>query len=143
MIRPALVRGSLVITDRYVDSSLAYQGAGRALDPTDVATVNAWATDNLVPDLTVLIDTPPEIGLTRLGGAADRIEAEPLEFHQRVRNEFRKLASAAPDRYLVVDGTLEQREITRVIQDKVREILPDPVPEDSEDATGTMPAIRD
>lgn len=143
VIRPALGRGAIVVTDRYVDSSLAYQGAGRALDPGDVAKVNAWATGGLVPHLTVLIDTPPEIGLTRLGGAADRIESEPLEFHEAVRKEFRALAAAGPERYLVVDGTLEPGEITRSIQDRVREILPDPVPQESEDVTGTMPAIRD
>lgn len=143
VIRPALYRGAVVVTDRYVDSSLAYQGAGRSLDPADVSKVNAWATGGLVPHLTVLIDTPPEIGLTRLGGAADRIEAEPLEFHERVRKEFRTLAAANPERYLVVDGTLAPDEITRLIQDRAREILPDPVPEESEDITGTMPAIRD
>ncbi|MFC7103020.1 dTMP kinase [Nonomuraea rubra] len=143
VIRPALYRGSLVVTDRYVDSSLAYQGAGRALDPKDVSKINAWATGGLVPHLTVLIDTPPEVGLTRLGGAADRIESEPLEFHERVRKEFRALAAAAPERYLVVDGTLPQDVITRQIQDRIREILPDPVPRESEDITGTMPAIRD
>ncbi|MEU7829478.1 MULTISPECIES: dTMP kinase [unclassified Nonomuraea] len=143
VIRPALYRGSLVISDRYVDSSLAYQGAGRALDPEDVSKVNAWATGGLVPHLTVLIDTPPQVGLTRLGGAADRIEAEPLEFHERVRKEFRALAAADPDRYLVVDGMLPPEQITRLIQDRVHELLPDPVPQESEDITGTMPAIRD
>ncbi|MEW9550034.1 dTMP kinase [Nonomuraea sp. NPDC050783] len=143
VIRPALYRGSLVITDRYVDSSLAYQGAGRALAPEDVSKINAWATGGLVPHLTVLIDTPPEVGLTRLGGAADRIEAEPLEFHERVRQEFRALAAAAPERYLVVDGTLPMDEITRQVQDRVHDLLPDPVPRESEDITGTMPAIRD
>ncbi|MGW2155405.1 dTMP kinase [Nonomuraea sp. NPDC001699] len=143
VIRPALYRGSLVISDRYVDSSLAYQGAGRALDPEDVSKINAWATGGLVPHLTVLIDTPPEVGLTRLGGAADRIESEPLEFHQRVRKEFRALAAADPGRYLVVDGTMAPEVLTRQIQDRIREILPDPVPRESEDATGTMPAIRD
>lgn len=143
VIRPALYRGAIVVSDRYVDSSLAYQGAGRSLDPDDVSKVNAWATGGLVPHLTVLIDTPPSIGLTRLGGAADRIESEPLEFHEAVRKEFRRLAAADPDRYLVVDGTLASEEITRLIQDRAREILPDPVPQESEDITGTMPAIRD
>ncbi|UBU13306.1 dTMP kinase [Nonomuraea gerenzanensis] len=143
VIRPALYRGSIVITDRYVDSSLAYQGAGRALDAGDVSKINAWATGGLVPHLTVLIDTPPEVGLTRLGGAADRIESEPMDFHERVRKEFRALAAAAPERYLVVDGTLPQDVITRQVQDRIREILPDPVPRESEDITGTMPAIRD
>ncbi|MBG0814468.1 dTMP kinase [Planomonospora sp. ID82291] len=143
VIRPALRRGAMVVSDRYVDSSLAYQGAGRALEPEDVARVNEWATGGLVPDLTVLIDTPPSVGLTRLGGAADRIESEPLEFHERVRREFRTLAAADPARYLVVDGTLAQDEISRLIQDRVREVLPDPVPREAEDVTGTMPAIRD
>ncbi|MBN6050796.1 dTMP kinase [Nonomuraea sp. RK-328] len=143
VIRPALRRGAIVVCDRYVDSSLAYQGAGRALAPDDVAKVNAWATGGLLPHLTVLIDTPPSIGLTRLGGAADRIESEPLDFHERVRKEFRALAAASPERYLVVDGTLAPEQITRAIQDRVHEILPDPVPQEAEDATGTMPAIRD
>ena len=143
VIRPALYRGALVVCDRYVDSSLAYQGAGRALDSEDVSKINAWATGGLVPHLTVLIDTPAEIGLTRVGGAVDRMEAEPLEFHERVRKEFRALAATDPGRYLVLDGTLAIGEISRAIQDRVREILPDPVPEESEDATGTMPAIRD
>lgn len=143
VIRPALQRGALVVTDRYIDSSLAYQGAGRALDSSEVAKLNEWATGGLLPDLTVLIDVPPSIGLTRFASPADRIEAEPLEFHERVRREFRALAAAAPDRYLVVDGTLPQEEVSRIIQDHVREILPDPVPQESEDSTGTMPAIRD
>ncbi|MER5645091.1 dTMP kinase [Streptosporangium sp. NPDC002524] len=143
VIRPALYRGSMVISDRYVDSSLAYQGAGRALDAEDVTRINNWATGGLVPDLTVLIDTPPSVGLARLGGAADRIESEPLEFHERVRREFRALAAAEPDRYLVVDGVLPQNQISSIIHDRVREILPDPVPRESEDVTGTMPAIRD
>ncbi|WP_030905912.1 dTMP kinase [Streptosporangium amethystogenes] len=143
VIRPALQRGSMVISDRYVDSSLAYQGAGRALDIEEVKRINGWATGGLVPDLTVLIDTPPSVGLARLGGAADRIESEPLEFHERVRREFRALAAAEPDRYLVVDGTLPQEQISSLIYDRVREIMPDPVPQESEDVTGTIPAIRD
>ncbi|GIH50318.1 thymidylate kinase [Microbispora rosea] len=143
VIRPALRHGSTVISDRYVDSSLAYQGAGRSLDQEDVARINRWATGGLVPDLTVLIDVPPAVGLRRMASPADRIEAEPLEFHERVRREFRALAAADPDRYLMVDGTLDQREVTRLIQDRVREILPDPVPQEAEEATGTMPAIRD
>ncbi|MFI6509664.1 dTMP kinase [Streptosporangium sp. NPDC050855] len=143
IILPALHRGSMVVCDRYVDSSLAYQGAGRELEPEDVVMINRWATGGLVPDLTVLIDVPPSVGLTRLGGAADRIESEPLEFHERVRREFRSLAAAEPDRYLVVDGTLPQNQVSMMIHDRVREILPDPVPRETEDVTGTMPAIRD
>ncbi|MBB6345821.1 dTMP kinase [Nonomuraea muscovyensis] len=143
VIHPALRRGAIVVCDRYVDSSLAYQGAGRDLAPEDVSKVNAWATGGLVPHLTVLIDVPPSVGLTRLGGAADRIEAEPLDFHERVRKEFRALAAATPERYLVVDGTLPPEKITQTIQDRMRDILPDPVPRETEDATGTMPVIRD
>ncbi|GAA0973982.1 dTMP kinase [Acrocarpospora macrocephala] len=143
VIRPALYRNSMVVCDRYVDSSLAYQGAGRSLDTEDVAKVNAWATGGLVPDLTVLIDVPPSVGLRRFASPADRIESEPMDFHERVRREFRSLATAEPDRYFVVDGTLAQTDVTRLIQDKVREILPDPVPLEAEANTGTMPAIRD
>jgi dTMP kinase len=143
VIRPALYRGAMVVCDRYVDSSLAYQGAGRRLDPQDVAKVNSWATGDLIPDLTVLIDVPPGVGLSRFASPADRIEAEPLDFHERVRREFRALAAADPDRYLVVDGTLAQDEIARRVQDRVREILPDPVPEAAEEITGTIPAVRD
>ncbi|MFC4591503.1 dTMP kinase [Sphaerisporangium corydalis] len=143
VIRPALDRGAMVTCDRYVDSSLAYQGAGRELLPQDVAKVNSWATGGLVPDLTVLIDVPPAVGLARLGSPADRIESEPLEFHERVRREFRALAAADPDRYLIVDGLLTQEEISGLIQDRIREILPDPVPQETEAITGTMPAIRD
>jgi dTMP kinase len=143
VIKPALERGSTVVCDRYVDSSLAYQGAGRALDAGEVATVNAWATGGLVPDLTVLIDVPPSVGLRRMASPADRIESEPLDFHERVRKEFRALAAKDPDRYLVVDGTLAQGDVSRLIQDRVREVLPDPVPQDAEASTGTIPAIRD
>ena len=143
VIRPALRRGSAVISDRYVDSSLAYQGAGRMLDRDEVARINEWATGGLVPDLTVVLDVPPAVGLRRMGSPADRLEAEPLEFHERVRRELRALAAAEPERYLVVDGTLPQEEVTRIIQDRVREILPDPVPQEAEAATGTLPAIRD
>ncbi|MGC5010149.1 dTMP kinase [Streptosporangium sp. DT93] len=143
IIVPALHRGAMVVCDRYVDSSLAYQGAGRELEPADVVMINRWATGGLAPDLTVLIDVPPSVGLTRLGGAADRIESEPREFHERVRREFRSLAAAEPERYLVVDGTLPQNQVSLIIHDRVREILPDPVPRETEDVTGTIPAIRD
>ena len=143
VIRPGLYRGAMVVCDRYVDSSLAYQGAGRELGLDEVAEINSWATGELVPDLTVLIDLPPRVGLSRFASPADRIEAEPLEFHERVRREFRTLAAAAPDRYLVLDGTRPPNEIARLVQDRVREILPDPVPRETEDITGTMPAIRD
>ncbi|WP_061290948.1 dTMP kinase [Herbidospora cretacea] len=143
VIRPALTRGSMVVCDRYVDSSLAYQGAGRVLGADEVAQVNAWATGGLVPHLTVLVDVPPSVGLRRHAHPADRIESEPLDFHERVRKEFRALAARDPERYFVVDGTLTQPEVSRLIQDRVREVLPDPVPLETEANTGTMPAIKD
>ncbi|MDP9417972.1 MAG: dTMP kinase, partial [Actinomycetota bacterium] len=88
VIRPGLVRGAVVITDRYVDSSVAYQGAGRVLPDDEIARLSQWATDGLLPDLTIVLDVPPEIGLRRSAEPADRLEAEPLEFHRRVRERF-------------------------------------------------------
>ncbi|MFL6288922.1 MAG: dTMP kinase [Actinomycetes bacterium] len=105
VIRPALDRGAVCITDRYIDSSLAYQGAGRTLDPSDIEHVSTWATGGLWPHLTVVLDIDPAIGLTRFSAPADRLEAEPLAFHQRVRDEFLRLSARAPERYLVVDAS--------------------------------------
>jgi dTMP kinase len=107
VIRPALDRGDVVITDRYVDSSLAYQGAGRSLSVDDVRRLSRWATDGLKPDLTILLDIDPEVGLERARSSTrdhDRLERESLEFHRRVRKAFRSLADANPDHYLVVDA---------------------------------------
>ena len=106
VVRPALAAGSIVVCDRYTDSSLAYQGAGRDLEPDQVGEVLAWAVGGLVPDLTVLLDVPVEIGRTRRGVAPDRLEAEHGDFHERVRRRFLDLAAAAPQRYLVLDATL-------------------------------------
>ena len=143
VIRPALERGAVVVTDRYVDSSLAYQGAGRSLPAAEVAGLNDWATGGLVPDLTVLLDMPPAGGLGRRTRSADRLEAEPLDFHERVRAGFLGLARAQPERYLVLDASQPADEVSRQIQDRVREILPDPVPAMAEANTGSIPAIVD
>jgi dTMP kinase len=143
VIAPALDRGAIVITDRYVDSSLAYQGAGRMLPVEEIARFNSWATDGRVPDLTVLLDMDPIAGLTRRTRSADRLEAEPSDFHQRVRQGFLALARAEPERYLVLDADRPQDEITRDIQDRIRSMLPDPVPSVSEADTGSFPAIRE
>ncbi|MFC5750644.1 dTMP kinase [Actinomadura rugatobispora] len=143
VIRPALERGAIVVTDRYVDSSLAYQGFGREQNVSAIARVNAWAIGGLLPDLTVLLELPPEQGLGRLASPADRIESEPPEFHERVREGFHALAEADPDRYLIVDASRPQAEITREIQYRIREILPDPIPSGTEDVTSTFPAITD
>ncbi|HEU5155818.1 MAG TPA: dTMP kinase [Streptosporangiaceae bacterium] len=143
VIQPALRRGAIVITDRFVDSSLAYQGFGRTLPTDEIAKVNAWATGGLMPDLTILLDVPATVGLGRFASPADRLESEPPEFHERVRRGFRALAEAEPHRYLVVDGSQPQDVVTRQLQDRVREILPDPIPAASEDITSTFPAITD
>jgi dTMP kinase len=120
-IRPALDRGDVVITDRYFDSSIAYQGAGRVLQPNEVARISRWATESLFPTLTIIIDQPAEIGLARLK-SRDRLEAEPLAFHERVRNEFLQIASMDPERYLIVDGTQSIDEIHEEIISRVGEI---------------------
>jgi dTMP kinase len=143
VIRPALERGAIVVTDRYVDSSLAYQGAGRQLPVAEVARLNEWATCGLVPDLTIVLDLPPQDGLNRRRSSADRLEAEPVEFHQRVRSGFLALAAAAPGRYLVLDATRPEAEVSRDIQEKVRGLLPDPVPVAAEENTGSFPVVRE
>jgi dTMP kinase len=101
LIEPALRRRAVVVSDRYLDSSLAYQGAARPLDSVDVETINEIATRGLMPDLTVLLDIDPVVGLER-SGRTDRLEAEPLAFHQAVRAGFLARAADDPDRYLVV-----------------------------------------
>jgi len=120
-IRPALDRGDVVITDRYFDSSIAYQGAGRVLQPNEVARISRWATESLFPTLTIIIDQPAEIGLARLK-SLDRLEAEPLAFHERVRNEYLQIASLDPERYLIVDGTQSIDDIHEEIISRVGEI---------------------
>ncbi|MGH3280313.1 MAG: dTMP kinase [Trebonia sp.] len=143
VIDPALARGAVVIADRYIDSSLAYQGAGRGLPAADIAQLNSWATDGRGPDLTILLDLPPEQGLSRRARSADRLEAEPLDFHRRVRDEFLALARPKSDHYLVLDATAPPGEITEQIKDRIREVLPDPVPRATEAATGSFAAIPD
>jgi dTMP kinase len=125
VLRPALDAGEVVITDRFVDSSLAYQGAGRTIPLDEVRTLSRWATQGLVPDLTVLLDLPPDVGLARARGraVADRLESESLDFHQRVRQTFRALAEAEPDRYLVVDAQQTPEEIAAEIRKRVADLL--------------------
>jgi len=143
VIRPALERGAIVVTDRYVDSTLAYQGAGRQLAVGEVASLNRWATGGLVPDLTILLDLSPAAGLGRRERSADRLEAEPAEFHQRVRAGFLALADAEPERYLVLDAIRPPAELSREIQDRIRDLLPDPVPFVAEANTGGIPVVRE
>jgi dTMP kinase len=142
VIAPALARGAIVITDRYVDSSLAYQGAGRDLPVDEIARLNRWATGGRTPDLTILLDMDPMAGLSRRARSADRLEAEPADFHLRVRAGFQALARAEPARYLVLDADRRPEQITREIQERIRELLPDPVPSVAEANTGDFPAIK-
>lgn len=124
VVRPALERGAVVISDRYIDSSVAYQGAGRDLSPTEIARINRWATGGLVPHLTVLLDVPPEVARERFTEAPDRLESEPAEFHARVRAGFLTLAAADPGRYLVVDAGQEPEGVTSVIRHRLDTVLP-------------------
>ena len=121
VIRPALDRGDVVITDRYFDSSAAYQGAGRILNPAEVARISRWATESLYPTLTILIDVPAEIGLGRLE-SRDRLEAESNDFHERVRQEYLQIAMMDPERYFVVDGSQPVNEIHSQIAERVSEL---------------------
>jgi dTMP kinase len=141
VIAPALERGTVVVTDRYVDSSIAYQGCGRQQPIGEVAALNRWATGGLEPDLTILLDLPPAAGLGRRSVSADRLEAEPAEFHERVREGFLALARAHPERYLVLDAAQSPAELSVQIQDRLRDVLPEPVPPAAEDNTGSFPAI--
>jgi dTMP kinase len=124
VVRPALARGAVVISDRYIDSSVAYQGAGRDLAPTEIARISRWATDGLVPHLTVLLDISPVGARERFTEAPDRLESEPAAFHQRVRAGFLALAAAAPARYLVVDAAQAPEAVTTVVRHRLDQLLP-------------------
>ncbi|MFC7827101.1 dTMP kinase [Streptomyces sp. NPDC057375] len=124
VVRPALERGAVVVSDRYIDSSVAYQGAGRDLSPTEIARINRWATNGLVPHLTVLLDVAPEAARERFTEAPDRLESEPAEFHARVRSGFLTLAAADPGRYLVVDAGQEPEAVTSVVRHRLDQVLP-------------------
>jgi dTMP kinase len=122
VVVPALARGAVVITDRYVDSTLAYQGAGRALVDREVERIARWATGDQRPNLTVVLDLPPQQGLTRFE-ERDRIEGESVDFHERVRDMFLQLASGAPEHYLVVDARKPVEQIAAEIRERVRPLL--------------------
>lgn len=110
LLRPARARGAVVLSDRYVDSSIAYQGVGRDLGTSQVAQISAWATESLLPDLTIVLDIPPALGLARAGDP-NRMEAEPAKFHEQVRAAFLDLAAADPSRYLVVDASKSAEQV--------------------------------
>lgn len=110
VIGPALERGAVVLGDRYIDSSLAYQGAARSLGVDEIASLSAWATRGLYPSLTFLLDLPPEVGARRRTDAPDRMERESMDFHERVRHQYLRLADAESERIVVIDavGTIEE-----------------------------------
>ena len=126
VVRPALERGEVVIQDRYIDSSVAYQGVGRVLDPEEVRSLSEWATEGLRPDLTILLDLDADAARGRLDEARtryDRLEAEASEFHDRVRAAYLDIAIAEPDRFLVVDAKRSVDEIAAAIRDRVASLL--------------------
>jgi dTMP kinase len=124
VVRPALARGAVVLTDRYADSSLAYQGAGRELAVDEVARLSHWATDGLLPDLVVVLDVDPVVGLARAGDSPDRIEAESLDFHRRVRDGFLQLAEKDPERYLVVPADQAPELVLAAVQARLLTVVP-------------------
>ncbi|RZI93325.1 MAG: dTMP kinase [Microbacterium sp.] len=126
LVQPALSRGEVVIQDRYLDSSVAYQGAGRVLDATEVRDLSLWATGGALPDVTVLLDITPEAARARLDAddkPFDRLEAEKAEFHARVRDAYLGLAAAEPARFLVLDATRPVAELADAIRARVAEVL--------------------
>ncbi|QUY63544.1 Thymidylate kinase [Gulosibacter molinativorax] len=121
-VRPALERGEIVLQDRYLDSSVAYQGSGRDLGADEIRDLSLWATDGVLPDITVLLDIDPVEGRARVTaqrGGLDRLEAEGREFHERVRATFLALAEAEPQRFLVVDATLAPEVIAAQVRARV------------------------
>ena len=126
IVRPALQRGEIVLQDRYLDSSVAYQGAGRVLDPVEVRNLSLWATEELMPEVTILLDVPAGIGAKRQASEErqyDRLEAEALDFHERVRESYVGLAHAEPGRFEVIDGTAAIADIHQLVTQRVSALL--------------------
>lgn len=126
VVRPALARGEVVIQDRYLDSSVAYQGAGRVLDATEVRDLSLWAAEGALPDLTVLLDLDPSTARRRLDAddkPFDRLEAEKEDFHARVRSAYLALAADEPHRFLVVDASLDPDDIAALIRARLSVLL--------------------
>ncbi len=126
IVRPALLRGEIVVQDRYFDSSVAYQGAGRALDATEIRELSLWAAEGLVPDLTIVLDLDEAVARARLDADRDqydRLESEESDFHARVRAAFSDVADSEPGRFLVVDATASESSIATVIRARVETLL--------------------
>jgi dTMP kinase len=127
VVRPALESGRTVVTDRYTGSSVAYQGYGRQLSPAEVASLSEWATDELWPDLVILLQVPTSVSAQRTGGARDRLEAAGDSFHRRVHDGFLAQAIADPERWAVVDGTQPEDDVAAAIWEIVSIRFPDVV----------------
>jgi len=125
LIRPALEEGKVVICDRFTYSTLVYQGYGRGLDFTAIKMVNNIATQNLKPDLTILLDISPEQGLARKRSLRDRFELEDLAFHRRVREGYLRMVAAESERWLLIDASLPKGKIAEIIWDKLSQLRPD------------------
>jgi len=124
VIKPALENDNMVITDRFTDSTIAYQGYGRGLDIKLIKAINNTAASGLKPDLTVLLDIPEEEGLTRkIRQKADRFHQENMAFHRRVRNGFLQLAAEEPKRWLVIDARQSRSQISRIIWERVGKLI--------------------
>jgi dTMP kinase len=124
-VRPALADGTIVLQDRYLDSSVAYQGAGRVLSPNEVRSLSLWAAEDLLPDLTILLDLDETVGRDRLKERTkyDRLEDEEQDFHARVRAGYLALAEAEPARFLVLPATDPVESIAEAIWSRVQELL--------------------
>ena len=125
VVRPSLELGRTVVTDRYLGSSVAYQGYGRQLSPGEVASLSEWATDGLWPDLVLLLEVPASVSRERTGGARDRLEAAGDAFHRRVHDGFLQQAIADPDRWAVIDGTGTEDEVADRVWEVVSIRFPD------------------
>lgn len=124
LVRPAIANGMVVLTDRYLDSSVAYQGAARNLGTQEVRTLSIWATKELLPDLTFLIDLDPQLGFSRRAGTSlDRLESESIDFHQKVRTKFLEIAAAEPHRIKVIDASRSLTEVSAAIIDHIETYL--------------------
>jgi len=123
LIKPALAEGKVVITDRYVDSSITYQGAGRALGRDEIMALQHWAVGGLLPDLTIVLDVTPEVGRERRGDAPDRLESEADAFHAAVRRGYLELAAGDPERYLVLDAAQPVERVHAAVLDGVDRVV--------------------
>ncbi|MFT3944334.1 MAG: dTMP kinase [Ancrocorticia sp.] len=141
VVRPALARGAVVLADRYLDSSVAYQGVARDLGLDEVRDLSLWATDGLMPSLTLLLDVPVSVGAERVGASQDRIEAAGAAFHQAVRDEYLKLAGEDPRRWRVIDAKGGVEDVAAQVRDAVLVFLENPQ-EPAAENSGAVPGAK-